>query len=323
MMARKLEERQPNLVAGGAYANPTAALKTASRATSTTADRMESSFGTTDRHVKNSPSMLMTTVSTHVQLEHNDTFAWAWGLSSEKRAEYMHTTKALAKIRFKEQKVRAAGLRAVRSAKAQAEFDAAQASIERKEDGACDANLLAWLNETQLKAAYLTTTGKQRSQDQVRRLFVQQVTHFKKLGLFPTQQKGWSASKESVPALDALIRSCIQQRQLAVAASSSAASSAASGSASSASSSSAAASSAPAAHVDDDDDEDEDDDDGNEPYVMRCCNTLWTEGTVLVACSKCMDWLHLGKLGTCSGEGITRKKAQTRGYEHVCHLCRS
>ncbi len=126
-----------------------------------------------------------------------------------------------------------------------------------------------------------------------------------------------------MPALDALIRSCIQQRQLAVAASSSAASLAASGSASSASSSSAAASSAPAAHVDDDDDEDEDDDDGNEPYVMRCCNTLWTEGTVLVACSKCMDWLHLGKLGTCSGEGITRKKAQTRGYEHVCHLCRS
>ena len=48
----------------------------------------------------------------------------------------MHTTKALAKIGFKEQKVRAAGLRAVRSAKAQAEFDAAQASIERKEDGA-------------------------------------------------------------------------------------------------------------------------------------------------------------------------------------------
>lgn len=87
-----------------------------------------------------STSMLMTTVSTHVQLEHNDTFAWAWGLSSEKRAEYMHTTKALAKIRFKEQKVRAAGLRAVRSAKAQAEFDAAQASIERKEDGG-----LLWL----------------------------------------------------------------------------------------------------------------------------------------------------------------------------------
>jgi hypothetical protein len=52
----------------------------------------------------------------------------------------MHTTKALAKIRFKEQKVRAAGLRAVRSAKAQAEFDAAQASIERKEDGG-----LLWL----------------------------------------------------------------------------------------------------------------------------------------------------------------------------------
>ena len=126
-----------------------------------------------------------------------------------------------------------------------------------------------------------------------------------------------------MPALDALIRSCIQQRQLAVAASSSAASSAASGSASSASSSTAAASSAPSAHVvcDDADDEDEDDDDGNEPYVMRCCNTLWAEGTVLVACSKCMDWFHLGKLGTCSGEGITRKKAQTRGYEHVCHLC--
>ena len=71
---------------------------------------------------------------------------------------------------------------------------------------------------------------------------------------------------------------------------------------------------------DDEDNDDDADDDEPEPCVMRCCKTVWTVRTVLVACSKCMEWFHLHK---CSGKGITCKKAQTKGYKRVCRLCSS
>jgi len=304
-MSAVLCERQPHLAPGGAYAaaTPTPALMAAGLCTETTSDKLESDLGIADHNMLQKPSILVETVSLHVKLSKNDTFeSWFWKLSKEERRKYLCIAKILAKVKHKEQKVQRARMTQIRAAKAQLEATAADEYKEKKVNSACDANLHAWQNETQLNSVFVSgKRGKARGEDAIKKDLVKQVTYFKQLDLFPAQAKGWAASKETNSRLVEVIRTCIQARAAAAAAPSSSAS-------------------ASSTVLPDSDGSDEDSD-VEPPYIMPCCKAVWTEGVAVVECSECMEWCHLQPLAECPGEGITRQRASAKKYKHVCRLC--
>jgi hypothetical protein len=326
VMGAKLRDRQPDLCPGGNYSVKLAsssaeAFRAETKSSAPTSDKQESDFSILGWLLLNNTSMLSSTASIHLMARRNHVFAWLLSLPEAERNMYIRMSGPLARTRDKEDRAAGAVMNIARRDKAKRE-EALQTTV--RDEKVAEASSKLWQTDRQMEIALQTKYGTFRTKDAMKTILRGQLTALATAGHWTTP-KGFTKAATTVDVMKSFIRGCKPMTDYALGASQASASPQEPQTSQKPSKQSrprAASVKLPHdAELEDvvmsDDEEDED------ASVMPCCGVKYDAdgGYHVVQCSKCCEWVHVAKLGSCPGAGVTYNIARSRTFVFCCKRC--
>lgn len=333
MMGQKLQDRQPELCAGGANSRldqtATARVKNAKMTT----DLLEGDFGIMSHLLASCPSMSSETTSTYVKAKRNKMIDWLFGLPMQERHAYVRLARLVATSRgsrASKRRARRKQLVAQRIAKAK-EQSAEAAVVAEKKTAQLDTALAAvWRTEQDMNTALHKRGGQPLADSSQRSALSPQFTFMSVLGVWE-KPPGFNVNGKKATPLPELVhhmKACIAKlatevKSLEARASESKAQLEAKKNNSEAESGSDG--DEETEDEDEDDSEEEEDDGVEQPYQMPCCGGIWRQGVFSVECERCFEWFHADELGACPGVCTTyqvdRGQVKSKEFHFVCSGC--